>query len=302
MPSSQIFSIGKDFQLLWSSKNGGSLSISHHSRPSRPIWSTIPGQAFVSAALTETEVEESRGSFVMKDRDVHLVCNHQTIEEIREINQFDHSLDGNCQDSPSGYSGSELKKVLNGTQLPSLLITGWIFSMKKKKKQSQKAETYDDIQYEATEPSTSARYWVLFDQKNSNQIGFQVMLGEPNFKLRRRPSSPASGRYRGFSWRLGRIKRRKLGLFWNLARRRGYASATVSSAEEIEEMRVTESVQLNRVCLTYSSEANERFYGFGEQFSHVDFKGKRVPIFVQEQGIGRGDQPVTFAANLVSYR
>lgn len=58
----------------------------------------------------------------------------------------------------------------------------------------------------------------------------------------------------------------------------------------------------NRICVTYASERHERFFGFGEQFSHLDFKGKRVPIFVQEQGIGRGDQPITFAANLVSYR
>lgn len=75
-----------------------------------------------------------------------------------------------------------------------------------------------------------------------------------------------------------------------------------SSEEEIEEMNAKESQEFNRVWFTYSSEGNERFYGFGEQFSHMDFKGKRVPIFVQEQGIGRGDQPITFAANLISYR
>ncbi|CAK9184935.1 unnamed protein product [Ilex paraguariensis] len=33
---------------------------------------TIPGQAFVCAALTETKVEKSKESFVTKDRDVHL--------------------------------------------------------------------------------------------------------------------------------------------------------------------------------------------------------------------------------------
>lgn len=60
--------------------------------------------------------------------------------------------------------------------------------------------------------------------------------------------------------------------------------------------------EFNRVFLTYASSRDERFYGFGEQFSRVEFKGKRVPVLVQEQGIGRGDQPITFAANLVSYR
>ncbi|XP_059428283.1 uncharacterized protein LOC132162053 isoform X1 [Corylus avellana] len=298
VPSHQVFSIGKDFQLLWSSDNGGYLSISHQSRPDRPIWSTIPGQAFVSAALAETEVEESRGSFVVKDGDVHLVCNHQTIEEIRVIN---HSLEAKDQDSPSGYLGSEQKKDLNGTQSPVLLITGSIFSTKKKKKQFQKAGNYADTKFEKKEPSTSARYWVLFDQKNSNQIGFQVMLGQPSFKLRHKAPPEASGRYQGFRRRVGRLRKRRLGFCLYFSRPRAYV--TVSSAEEeTEEMKVAESAQFNRVCLTYSSEGNERFYGFGEQFSHMDFKGKRVPIFVQEQGIGRGDQPITLAANLVSYR
>ncbi|KAG6690960.1 hypothetical protein I3842_10G039800 [Carya illinoinensis] len=300
VPSHQIFSIGKDFQLLWSSKDGGHLSISHHSCPSRPIWSTIPGQAFVSAALVETEVEESRGSFAVKDGDVHLICNHQTIEEIRLIDQFDHSLEPKCQDSPSGHPGLEQKKDMNGTQFPILIITGWVFSMKKKKRKFQKDGIRAEIQFETKDPSTRARYWLLFDQKNSNQVGFQGMLGQPNFKLRQKASSTASGRFRGFRWRIGRIKKRRLGFCWSIARPRGYV--TVSSAEETRDMRVEEPTQFNRIYLTYSSEANERFYGFGEQFSHLDFKGKRVPILVQEQGIGRGDQPITFAANLVSYR
>ena len=301
VPSHQIFSIGKDFQLLWSSNNGGCLSIFHNSNPSRSIWSTIPGQAFVSAALAETEVEESRGSFLVKDGDVHLVCNHQTIEDIRVINQFDHSIEARDQDFTSGYPGFDQKTDLNGTQFPILQITGWIYSMKKKKKQFQKAGISADIQFEAKEPSTSARYCVLFNQKNSNQIGFQVMFGQPSFKLGHKTSPTPLGRYCGFRRRLGRLRKRKLGFCWYLSRPRGYV--TVSSAEEeIPEMKVAESTKFNRVCLTYSSEAKERFYGFGEQFSHMDFKGKRVPIFVQEQGIGRGDQPITFAANLVSYR
>jgi hypothetical protein len=255
----------------------------------------------VSAAMAETEVEESRGSFVVKDRDVRLVCNNQTIEEIRVINQSNHSLEAKDEDSPFRYLGFDQKKDSNGAQSPILLITGSIFSTKKKKKQFQKAGNYADTKFEKKEPSTSARYWVLFDQKNSNQIGFQVKLGQPSFKLRQKASPEASGRYQGFRRRLGRARKRRLGFCWYFSRPRAYV--TVSSAEEEkEEMKVAEPAQFNRVCLTYSSEGNERFYGFGEQFSHMDFKGKRVPILVQEQGIGRGDQPITLAANLVSYR
>jgi hypothetical protein len=35
--------------------------------------------------------------------------------------------------------------------------------------------------------------------------------------------------------------------------------------------------------LTYATHPDEHFFGFGEQFSHFDLKGKRVPIIVQEQ-------------------
>lgn len=45
----------------------------------------------------------------------------------------------------------------------------------------------------------------------------------------------------------------------------------------------------NRVFLQYASNAEERFYGFGEQYSHFNHKGNFVPILVNEQGIGRGD-------------
>ena len=54
----------------------------------------------------------------------------------------------------------------------------------------------------------------------------------------------------------------------------------------------------NRVYLTYASGPEERFFGFGTQYTHFDAKGKKVPIFIGEQGIGRGAQPITFAANL----
>ncbi|KAL5743692.1 hypothetical protein ACOSQ2_026808 [Xanthoceras sorbifolium] len=300
LPSQQIFSIGEDFQLLWSSDNGGYLSISHYSNPTRSIWSTIPGQAFVSAALAETEVEESRGSYVFKDRDVRLVCDHQTIEDIRVINQFDHSFfDDKDNDYLSGYLRSNQNTYLKDIQFPVLLITGWIFATKMKKR-LQNSGVYKGIQFETKGPSAFARYWILFDQKNSNQVGFHLKLGQPNFEVHQRSSPTCSGRFRRLRRKLRRIQRRKFG--WCLSTRpRGFVTIS-SSEEDIGELKVSESPEFNRVCLTFSSERNERFYGFGEQFSHMDFKGKRVPIFVQEQGIGRGDQPISFAANLVSYR
>ncbi len=56
----------------------------------------------------------------------------------------------------------------------------------------------------------------------------------------------------------------------------------------------------NRIFLTYASAPEEHFFGFGEQFSYFDMKGRRVPIWVSEQGVGRGDQPITLGADLTN--
>jgi sulfoquinovosidase len=53
----------------------------------------------------------------------------------------------------------------------------------------------------------------------------------------------------------------------------------------------------DRVYLTYASSPGERFFGFGTQYTYFDKKGHKVPIFIQEQGIGRGAQPITLAAH-----
>ncbi|KAG5555986.1 hypothetical protein RHGRI_006576 [Rhododendron griersonianum] len=279
VPSHQILSIGKEFQSTWLSKNGGSLSISHQSEPTRAIWSTNPGQAFVSAALAETEVEESRGSFVIRDRDVHFVCNHQIIDEIKVINRSDYKLYSESHDFPSGYDEKDQKTESKGTQFPVLLITGRIFGVNTRKKKIQSLGMYSD--FVENEPSISAKYWVFFDQKSSNQIGFHVKIGKSNPQFH--PT------------------RRRIGWPRYFSKRRAIITAASTDEEDVL-VNGDGHKGFNRVCLTYTSEANERFYGFGEQFSHMDFKGKRVPILVQEQGIGRGDQPITFAANLVSYR
>ena len=52
--------------------------------------------------------------------------------------------------------------------------------------------------------------------------------------------------------------------------------------------------------LAYSSSNNERFHGFGEQFSVLDLKGKVVPVLSEEGGVGRGHQPISGAVNLGS--
>jgi alpha-glucosidase (family GH31 glycosyl hydrolase) len=57
-----------------------------------------------------------------------------------------------------------------------------------------------------------------------------------------------------------------------------------------------EDPSYDRVYLTYASSPEERFFGFGAQYTYFDLKGHEVSIFIQEQGIGRGEQPITWAA------
>lgn len=57
---------------------------------------------------------------------------------------------------------------------------------------------------------------------------------------------------------------------------------------------------VNRICFRYSGQQTERLYGLGMQYSHANFKGHIVPVFVSEQGIGRGDQPITRTIELIT--
>lgn len=55
----------------------------------------------------------------------------------------------------------------------------------------------------------------------------------------------------------------------------------------------------NHVSLTYQTDDSELFYGFGEQYFDYNAKGKILPIWLQEQGHGRGLQPITSAMKLI---
>jgi alpha-glucosidase len=56
----------------------------------------------------------------------------------------------------------------------------------------------------------------------------------------------------------------------------------------------------NRAYIRFASRAWEKFFGFGESFTYLDLKGKRFPVLTQEQGIGRGKQPLSNLLDLVS--
>ncbi|XP_074556969.1 uncharacterized protein LOC141812916 [Curcuma longa] len=293
----QSFCIGDDFQLFWSTKNGGHLSISHRSQLSRSVWSTVPGKAFVSAAAVQTHAEESRGSFAIHDRDAHFICKHQTVEEIRVVCEADFQKKANDFDPLFGFPNSSNKgtpELLEKSQFPILMITGRVFSQKTnsmaKKNSGKKSFKFG----RSRKSSLTARYWFLFEQKSKNQIGFHLKFGEYDKKCC--PSIMYKASRKISRWKLIRTRRP-----WLICTSSNKGFVALPSHDE-QEGKKGVTTEFNKVFITHASDEHERFYGFGEQFSRVEFKGKRVPILVQEQGIGRGDQPITFAANLVSYR
>ena len=60
------------------------------------------------------------------------------------------------------------------------------------------------------------------------------------------------------------------------------------------------SAVFNQLLLTYGSVQGEHLYGFGSQYSRLDMKGRRLPLFLSEQGVGRGLQPLTAFLDLFS--
>jgi alpha-glucosidase len=60
------------------------------------------------------------------------------------------------------------------------------------------------------------------------------------------------------------------------------------------------SPAINRFWMRLPAERGEHIYGCGEQYSALDLKGRKVPLWVQEQGVGRGRNLVTLASQIES--
>lgn len=58
--------------------------------------------------------------------------------------------------------------------------------------------------------------------------------------------------------------------------------------------------EINRIWMRLEGRAGEHIYGCGEQYSRLDLKGSNVPLWVSEQGVGRGHNLTTLGANLHS--
>lgn len=60
------------------------------------------------------------------------------------------------------------------------------------------------------------------------------------------------------------------------------------------------SSRYNLLRLTYSCAEDEGFYGFGAQYTRLNAKHNRLPLFLSEQGVGRGEEPITVILDTLS--
>lgn len=63
---------------------------------------------------------------------------------------------------------------------------------------------------------------------------------------------------------------------------------------------IPDNSSYNQLWLSYGCAEDEHFYGFGAQYSKFDMKGYRLPLFLSEQGVGRGLEPLTAILDAVS--
>jgi alpha-glucosidase len=59
--------------------------------------------------------------------------------------------------------------------------------------------------------------------------------------------------------------------------------------------------KMRRLLLKWKRLDNEKYFGTGAQFTHLQLNEHSIPIWVSEQGIGRGLQPLTFFLNLFAF-
>lgn len=67
------------------------------------------------------------------------------------------------------------------------------------------------------------------------------------------------------------------------------------------DVQLTSDGAVSSVVITSGLDPDEQVHGFGEQFRDFNLVGTTFPVLVQEQGIGRGEQPITFLADITNW-
>ncbi len=60
----------------------------------------------------------------------------------------------------------------------------------------------------------------------------------------------------------------------------------------------TEIKKWNRIWLHWTADRKEKVYGGGEQYTHLNLRGRTLPVWIQEPGLGRGFNLLTLLAEL----
>ena len=63
---------------------------------------------------------------------------------------------------------------------------------------------------------------------------------------------------------------------------------------------MNENTFYNQIRLSIGCNDHEQFYGFGVQYSVFNMKGRRLLVFLSEQGVGRGLEPLTSLLDKIS--
>ena len=78
-------------------------------------------------------------------------------------------------------------------------------------------------------------------------------------------------------------------------------SVVEGSAGEVQiSLSMNENIYYNQIRLSVGCNDNEQLYGFGVQYSVFNMKGRRLPVFLSEQGVGRGLEPLTSLLDKIS--
>lgn len=88
------------------------------------------------------------------------------------------------------------------------------------------------------------------------------------------------------------------GIIVGCGQQREYTIDVRRGAEPGDVVLDVESRGVDALTLVSARTSGTGVHGFGEQFAPFDLSGRLIPIVVREQGIGRGEQPVTAVLNL----